>query len=211
MDGATLQERIYAGYARDAQHTGLLYSVYRPDTPILPTDLSYLVGTAYCRFAAEKRFEVPHKYKEPTYYLYADGRELEKGDFLVSDDATYFIADKQALLPMQAVRCNDVVSIGRLRYVDITQVEDPIATAYPIFRQLKKLDQKPVSSTYGASTGATPIAEWFVYVPIDWTLLKQGDIVTDQTGRRYAIGSIDPTEIGAVLVMRQSDHEEGEA
>jgi hypothetical protein len=211
MDGATLQARIYAGYAKDAQHTGLLYSVYRPDTPILPTDLSYLVGTAYCRFAAEKRFEVPHKWKEPTYYLYADGRELEKGDFLVSDDATYFIADKQALLPMQAVRCNDVISISRPRYVETTIVEDPIATAYPIFRQLKKLDQKPVAQTFGASNSATPIAEWFVYLPIDWTLLKQGDIVIDQVERRYTIGSIDPTEIGAVVVMRQADTEEGES
>jgi hypothetical protein len=211
MDGATLQARIYAGMGKDAEHTGLPYSVYRALSPLNPIDAGNLVGTLSCRFAAEKRFEVPHKYKEPTYYLYADGRELERGDFLVSDEATYFVADKQPLLPMQAVKCNDVVSIGRPRYVDTTIVEDPIAVAYPIFRQLKKLDQKPVSSTFGASTSATPIAEWFVYVPIDWTLLKQGDIVVDQVERRYTIGSIDPTEIGAVLVMRQADTEEGES
>jgi hypothetical protein len=210
MDGVTLQARIYAGMGKDAQHTGRLHSIYRPASPLLPLDYGNRVGEIYCRFAAEKRFEVPHKYKEPTYFLYADGRELEKGDFLVSDTETFFIADKQPLLPMQAVRCNDLLTIDRPSYVGTTVVTNPVATDYPAFRQLKKLDQKPVSSTFGASTSATPIGEWFVYLPIDWTLIKQGDIVTDLTARTYTIGSIDPTEIGAVVVMRQSDHEQGQ-
>jgi hypothetical protein len=210
MDGVTLQARIYAGMGKDAQHTGRLHNIYRPASPLLPLDYGNRVGEIYCRFAAEKRFEVPHKYKEPTYFLYADGRELEKGDFLVSDTETFFIADKQPLLPMQAVRCNDLLTIDRPSYVGTTVVTNPVATDYPAFRQLKKLDQKPVSSTFGASTSATPIGEWFVYLPIDWTLIKQGDIVTDLTARTYTIGSIDPTEIGAVVVMRQSDHEQGQ-
>jgi hypothetical protein len=210
MDGVTLQARIYASMGKDAQHTGRLHNIYRPASPLLPLDYGNRVGEIYCRFAAEKRFEVPHKYKEPTYFLYADGRELEKGDFLVSDTETFFIADKQPLLPMQAVRCNDLLTIDRPSYVGTTVVTNPVATDYPAFRQLKKLDQKPVSSTFGASTSATPIGEWFVYLPIDWTLIKQGDIVTDLTARTYTIGSIDPTEIGAVVVMRQSDHEQGQ-
>jgi hypothetical protein len=210
MDGVTLQARIYAGMGKDAQHTGRLHNIYRPASPLLPLDYGNRVGEIYCRFAAEKRFEVPHKYKEPTYFLYADGRELEKGDFLVSDTETFFIADKQPLLPMQAVRCNDLVNIDRVAYSGTVLSTEPVATAYPIFRQLKKLDQKPVNATFGVSTSATPIAEWFVYLPIDWTVIRQGDIVTDQTGREYTIGSIDPTEIGAVVVMRQSDHEQGD-
>jgi hypothetical protein len=211
MDGERLQALIYAGYAKDAAHTGLAYSVYRAPTPITPIEPGNLIGTQYCRFAAEKRFEVPHKFKEPTYYLYADGREIEKGDFLVRDDATFFVADKQPLLPMQAVRCNDTVSIGRPRWIGTTTELDPVATWYPVFRQLKKLDQKPVQATFGVSTSATPIGEWFVYLPLTWTELRQGDIVTDVVGRTYSISSLDPTEIGTVMVMRQSDHEQGEA
>jgi hypothetical protein len=211
MDGERLQALIYAGYAKDAQHTGLEYSVYRPEGAISPLDASFLIGALHCRFPAEKKSEVPHKYKEPTYYLIADGRELQKGDFLVRDSETYFVADKQHLLPMQAVRCNDVVSIGRPRWVGTVTDLDAVATSYPVFRQLKKLDQKPVTATFGASTSATPIAEFFVYLPLAWTELRQGDIVTDSVNRTYQVSSLDPTEIGTVMVMRQSDHEQGES
>ncbi len=211
MNGATLQARIYAGMARAAEHTGEAYSLYRADSPISPIEAGNLLGEVNCLFAAEKKFEVPQKYKVPTRYLYADGRELQQRDILVGPYGTFFVGDMQPLLPMQAIGCNDSIQINRPIYQVGAQIEvvdgDLIAFACPCFRQLKKLDQKPVNSAYGASTAATPIGEWFVYAPIDWTLLKQNDICTDQTGRRYTLSSIDPTEIGAVLVIRQADTE----
>lgn len=207
MDGTTLQGLIYAGYAKAAKHTGRPYSHYRAETPISPIEPGNMLGMLDCLFAAEKRFEVPNKYKIPTRYLYADGRVLAQRDILVGPYGTFFVGDMQPNLPMQVIRCNDSISVGRPVYQGTTLVEEDVAFAVPAFRQLKKLDQKPVANAYGASTAATPIGEWFVHVPIEWTELKQNDIVTDQTGRRYTLSTIDPTEIGTVLVVRQADTE----
>lgn len=211
MNAALLQDRIYAGYAKDALHTGYLYEIYRSDTPISPLDAGNLVGSTYCRFAAlvDKK---PHQYKIPNYTLFADGRLLQPRDILVNaDHGTFFVGDMQHLLPMQAVKCNDSISVTRPVYQTGTIVEvldgELIASAMPCFRQLKKVDQKPVASAFGASTASTPVGEFFAYVPIDWTLLKQNDLVTDQSGRRYTISTIDPTELCAVIVIRQADTE----
>jgi hypothetical protein len=168
-----------------------------------------LVGTAYARFAAlvDKK---PHQFKIPNYTMFADGRELMPRDILHSTDGqgTWFIGDMQHLLPMQALKCNDVVNVNRPVYVSGVLTDgDLIAFAVPCFRQLKKVDQKPVASAFGASTASTPVGEWFVYAPIDWTLLKQNDMVTDESGRRYTVSTIDPTELGTVLVIRQADTE----
>ena len=211
MNGERLQELVYAGYAKAAAHTGRVYSHYRAATPISPLEAGNLLGEIDCLFAAEKKFEVPQKYKIPTRYLYADGRELAQRDILVGPYGTFFVGDMQPNLPMQAIWCNDSIAINRPIYEVGTTIEivdgELIAYAVPCFRQLKKVDQKPVNSAYGASSAATPISELFVYAPIDWTLLKQNDIVTDQTGRRFTLSNIDPTEIGAVLVCRQADTE----
>ncbi len=205
MNGAALQDIIYAGYAKAAAHTGRPYSHYRAVLPMYPVDPGNLLGTIDCLFAAEKRFAVPSKYKIPTRYLYADGRELQQRDILVGPYGTFFVGDMQPNLPMQAVWCNETISVERPVYVDTVLVPDQIAIAMPCFRQLKKLDQKSVPQAYGAANQATPIAEWFAYVPMLWTDLRQNDDVIDQVGRRYKISSIDPSEIGTILVIRQSD------
>ena len=211
MNGEALQAIIYAGYGKAAAKTGRVYDHYRAASPISPLEAGNLLGTIDCLFAAEKKFEVPHKFKEPTRYLYADGSLLQQRDILVGPYGTFFVGDMQPNLPIQAIRCNDSISVNRPVYQYGTQIEvvdgELIASECPCFRQLKKIDQKPVNSAYGASTAATPVGEWFAHVPIDWTLLKQNDIVTDQTGRRYTVSTIDPTEIGTVLVMRQADTE----
>jgi hypothetical protein len=205
MNGALLQQRIYAGYAKAAKHTGRPYAHYRAPSPLFPVEPGNLLGDINCLFAAEKRFQVPNKYKIPTRYLYADGRELQQRDILVGPYGTFFVGDMQPNLPMQAVWCNDSIAVERPRYVDTALVPEQIAFAVPCFRQLKRIDQKPVSNTFGATNQTTPIGEWFLYVPISAGDLRQNDDVIDATGRRYKISTIDPTEIGTVLVIRQSD------
>ena len=208
MNGTDLQTRIYAGYAKAAAHVGQPYSIYRAETPISPLEAGNLIGEVNCFFAADQKFSSVHKYKEPSRYMWADGRELQQLDILVGPYGTFFVGDMQPNLPMQAIRCNDSISVNRPTYVSGVIVDgDLIASALPCFRQLKKVDQKPVASAFGASTASTPIGEWFVYAPIDWTMLKQNDLVIDESGRRYTISTIDPTEIGAVIVIRQADTE----
>lgn len=203
MDGATVQDRIYAGYAKAAEHTGRIYSQYRAASPISPLEAGNLLGEIACLFAAEKRFEVPNKFKIPTRYLYADGRELQQRDLLVGPYGTFFVADMQPNLPLQAIRCNDVVSIDRPVYQGTTLVPEPVAIGLPIFSQLKKVDIK--RPEFGANTAGTAIAEYFGFLPVEVGTVQQHDIITDQTGRLFEIDTIDNTEIGVVVTFRQTE------
>lgn len=205
MDGETLQERIYAGYKRDAEHTGRAYQHYRfdPDVPVSPLEAGNLLGEIHCRFAAEKRFEVPHKHKDATRYLYADGRDLEQHDLLVGPFGTFYVADMQPLLPMQAVWCNEIVTIGHPVYQGTLVVPDNYVVSMPCFRQLKRVEQR--KPEFSSNTAATPIGEWFMFIPVAASLLRQGDIVVDEGGQRYTLDTIDNTEIGVVATIRQSE------
>src|SRR3954465_8318476 len=102
MNGEKAQARIYAGQGRAAAHVGRPYAHYRAPYPIDPMSDSNLLGNLNCFFAAEKRFEGPKKYKIPTRYLHADGREVQQRDILVGPYGTFFVGDMQPLLPMQA-------------------------------------------------------------------------------------------------------------
>lgn len=203
MNGETVQDRIYAGYAKAAQHTGRIYSQYRAASPISPLEAGNLLGEIACLFAAEKRFEVPAKFKIPARYLYADGRVLQQRDILVGPYGTFFVADMQPNLPLQAIRCNDSVRIDRPVYQGTTLVPEPIAVALPIFSQLKKVDIK--RPEFGANTAGTAIAEYFGFLPVEPGTVQQHDIITDQTGRLFEIDTIDNTEIGVVVTFRQTE------
>ena len=207
MDGETLQSRIYAGYRKAADHVGREYSIYRAASPINPIEAGNLVGAVNCFFAADQKFTSVHKYKIPERYMWADGRELQQLDILVGPYGTFFVGDMQPNLPMQVVRCNEVLTIERPVYQGTAVVPETIAIGLPVFRQLKKVDQKPASGIGGATTAATPVGEWFVYMPVTPDTVQQGDNVLDQIGRRFTLDTIDATEIGTVITMRQADAE----
>lgn len=206
MNGETLQDRIYAGYAKAATKTGRPYSLYRAASPINPIDDGNYLGAVNCLFAAEKRFEVPNKFKIPTRYLYADGSLLQQRDIIIGPYGTYFIGDMQPNLPMQAIKCNDAISIDRPVYVNTNGVPvvvpESVAFALPVFRQLKKVDIK--RPEFGANTAGTAIAEYFGFLPIAVGTVQQHDIITDQDGRLYELDTIDNTEIGVVITFRQT-------
>jgi hypothetical protein len=205
MDGATLQARIYAGYGKAASRVGRSYEVYRAATPVSPLEAGNMVGSVDCFFAADQKFNSVHKYKNVERYMWADGRELQQRDILLGPYGTFYVGDMQPNMPIQAIWCNEVVNIERPTYQGTTMVPEQIAFGLPCFRQLKKVDQKPVGQAFVASTAATPIGEWFVYLPIEQGLVQQGDLVTDQLGRTFSLDTIDNTEIGVVITMRQSD------
>jgi len=206
MDGATLQARIYHGYAQAAAHAGREYEQFRSASAIEPTALGNSLGMIDCLFAGDPQYAMPVKYKIPTRYLYADGTRLAQRDILVGPYGTFFVADMQPNLAMQVTRCNDVVAINRPEYVGTElQTGDFIASAMPCFRQFKQVEQKSVTGFGGAQNSATPLGNFWVFLPIEVGLVQQGDVVTDQTGMRYTLDTWDNTEIGVILTIRQAE------
>jgi hypothetical protein len=213
MDGIALQDRIYKGYSRVADSVGLQYDLYRasfssditvPDRDML--DLDPIVPKNKIRkmpiaVAADKDFSVPNKFHSPTWYCYADGRKLQQFDFLVGAFGTFYIADKQPNLPMQAIKTNHVLSIGRGIYSTVGPIGQTInyyATRLPCFIQFKREQIKAtIADTIGQAT-----TQWDAFIPLPNNMIKQDDIVFDEEGNRYLVDAPDFTEIGYSVRLR---------
>ncbi len=213
MDGTVLQDRIYHGYARTAEVVGLDYDVYRasfsPDvtvedrdtTTLDPIALANKVRTLKVAFAADKDFTVPNRYLIPTRYCYADGRKLKQFDFLVGPFGTFFIGDMQPNLPIQAVRSNRTLSLGRGIYSTsgpIGQTVNYYATQVPCFMQFKREDIKVlVANSIGQA-----VTHWTTFIPLPEGMIHQDDIVFDEEDNRYLVDAPDFTSIGYVAHLR---------
>ena len=204
MDGASLQAKIYAGYAKTALKSGRAYAQYRSASAITPIAPGNLLGNVNCLFAPNPNFVLPHKYKIPARALYADGRLLAQRDILVGPYGTFYVGDMEPLLPMQMIRCNDSLSIQRLTYTGTTQILTSLATAMPAFRQLKLVSQKSVTGIGGAQTASTAISEFFFFLPIAASLVREGDVIAGNDGVVFTLDTVDDTEIGTVLTAHQA-------
>ncbi|MFD2271406.1 hypothetical protein ACFS07_10400 [Undibacterium arcticum] len=78
MDGATIQARVYAGYAKAAQVIGLTFSLYRPLSASAP--LGNLVGTLKAALDSGPgyQFKAPNEYGDPTWFC-VDQRRYHAG------------------------------------------------------------------------------------------------------------------------------------
>ena len=119
MTPAAIQAKIYAGYAKAASIIGLTFSVYRPNTVANSTPLASgnLVASLPAQMTVNSsgaNFNKPGGDEDYFWQCMADGRLLKVGDYLVNATAgTFFITAMQPLLPLLAVKCNNVISIKR--------------------------------------------------------------------------------------------------
>lgn len=204
MNGTQLQDRLYAGYGKTADKIGFPYSHYRSDTPFDPIFDGNLLDPINMALSTRTRpFEVPQQYKDAVFLMWADGRQLQQFDFLVGSSGTYYIADMQPNLPIQAVRCNHTIKVERPGYTtvgDIVQDVELIASNIPCFTQCKRIDIK--TPQFAANTAGQAITHWDAFIPLPNFTLKQHDIVTDESGVQYELDSPDFTNMGYVCSIR---------
>jgi hypothetical protein len=202
MDGIRLQDRLYSGYAKTASRLGLVYDQYRSVTHISPLDSANKIDSFPIAFSADLKFEVSNKYAKPVWYCWADGRNLQRFDFLVGPMGTFFVGDKQTNLPIQAVQTNHVISLGRADYTIIPAPVINYAVGLPVFFQFKREEIK--SSTVANVVGEA-ITRWLIFIPLPEGSIKQDDVLFDEEGIRYVMDAPDFTSIGYVASMRRSD------
>lgn len=205
MDGTRLQSLIYRGYAKEAAKTGSNYDVYRGSfmTPILPENLQ---TTLPCSFIADAKMSVANKYQTPTWTLRADGSQLEVFDILVGPFGTFYVASKQPNLPMEAIRCNATVSIGRVTYQQdpttgvLSPVVDNYAEGLPMFKQFRREDIRRDATT-GEEIG-NAVTHWRAFIPLPNGTIQQGDMVTDEANIKYTVDAPDFTSAGYAAQIR---------
>lgn len=213
MNGARLQAKIYAGYAKAAKSLGLTFSQYRPQSATDALAEANLVRTMPASFNAEDMgYGRPNKYGKPTWYCLADGTLLATGDYLTGNGATYFIAAMQPLLPILAVECNRVVSlfrpqqqtgVGAVGYGGNTAAnQTALVTGFPAsVLQGSKGERSEVNLP-----GDTRAPWWTVLLPNlpGGIYLRTDDLMTDDYGRRFTLSSVEQTDLGWRITAAES-------
>lgn len=203
--GVENQQKLYAGYAKISAQLGAPYAIYGFDQ-LSPLDPDKLQLTLNVAFAADPNFSAPLKYNKAIWICYADGNQLAPFNFAVGPYGTFYIADRQPFQPLQAVRTNKVVHIGRGSYSTegaITESVINYAENLPVFMQFVREDIQKPPSTFGAQIGRA-VTHWTAFIPGYEGMLKQDDIITDTAvdGIQYIVDAPDYTNAGYVVHLR---------
>jgi len=206
MDGATLQAKLYGGYAKAAKRIGLPFAQYRPQAALQPA-LSSANGvqTLLASFNAEDMgYRHPRGYARVGWYCVADGGQLQAGDYLSGNGYTYFIAAMEPLLPILAVRCNRVLSVFRpQQQAGVGAVGYGGMTAG---NEMPRLTQFPASILLGTKgehslvdlPGDVRSPWWAILLPNlpGGVTLRSGDLMQDDLGRRFVVSSAEQSALG---------------
>lgn len=207
MDGATLQNRIYNGYAKAAARVGLPCGQYRPTSALTAAIAGgNLLRTLTASFnALDFTYTKANLYGKALWYCLADGTQLQIGDYLVRPDGSaLFIAAMQALLPILAVECNRTVKVFRPQ-----QLSGVGAQGYggdTVASETLLANQFPASILVGAKSDKGPVdlpgdvrnPSWLILLPPlpGAVYLRNADVITDEQSRRYVISSAELTDLG---------------
>ncbi|KUZ66879.1 hypothetical protein WI36_24245 [Burkholderia ubonensis] len=212
MDGATLQRKVYQGYSKAAIRVGLPFAQYRPTGPNNPTQGTPLNASLLASFNAEDmKYGRANKYGKPTWYCLADGTQMQPFDYLVGADSTYFIVAMQPLLPILAVECNRTINITRpqqqTQFGQVSSYEGTTAAnEVPLMHAWPASVLQGTKGEKGAVVLPGDVRDpwWAILVPsTPSVMLRSGDLIADDIGRRYIISSAELTDLGWRLTAQQ--------
>lgn len=208
MDGARLQAKVYAGYAKAAKRIGLPYDLYRPASafgPLIDSPIATLNAAFTVHGPGNFEFGKPSDYKNPLFHALLDGTQVSVGDYLVSETSQqgpFFIAAKDAGVPILAVQCNrtlsafnpgPALSIGANGYSGTTQANEmAILTNWPASALLGSRGVRDQTLPEDAGYGS-----WRVLMPA-WpgVVIRPGTILNDDLNNRMVVVAAELQDLG---------------
>ncbi len=212
MDAATLQTKIYSGYAKAAKRLGVDTQIFRPlqaDSPFL-----HSITMLQASFTAEDvRYGKARQYGQAAWYGLFEGSQTQAGDYLVRGGSIWFIASQALHLPILCVACHRKIKISRpmnqtavgaLPYQGRIEAKQQVVlgaeTAWPASLLLGA--RQDAGLTLPASVKE---AGWVALLPISVPIVIQpGDVITDDLARRYTIYAAELSELGWRLQMKEA-------
>ncbi len=204
-----IQDRIAKGLGTTARIIGLTYDAYRPTSvhdPLAPANRFLRLPAAFS--PDDMSFHQPAGYGHASWMGLFDYAYTQPGDYLKGPGGTFFIAAQQALLPVLCVRTTRTLSVlrpvaptaaGVNSYSGVTQ-----ATTTPLITQWPG----SVLSAGGGRPGELPadgrLPSWTILLPMTPVLLRPSDIVQDDQGRSYIIGTAEQTDLGWRILAKQA-------
>jgi hypothetical protein len=210
MNGATLQRRIYAGYASAAARTGLPYQLFRATSAFGPMAGPPLATLPAAFSPGNDAFDQPQNYGKATWEALFDGSLAQVGDILVGPK-TYFVAALQALLPILVVEAPHVVDVRRpfreagVGYQSAYGGTTPASETVIMGQWAASILQ----GTRGENTLANLPDDlkapwWGLLMPaFPGVEILTSDVIEDELGRRFAVASAEITALGWRLTALQ--------
>jgi hypothetical protein len=221
-----LSQLIYKARGKAAQHIGGVYQVFRPAVANDP--LTNQVATLNAAFnAKDESYRRPNLPGQAIWFCDLDGNQTKSGYYLVSDDGEkkFFIAGQQPLLPIIAVECNRAVvvsrassktsvsGVGAVGYAGISSSNQDLVDLVGVSAQNNngQFVGWPCSillGGHGQVSMKLPTDSrnqgWLVMLPPSVPLnLLAGDILTDDTGRRFMIDGAEFSDTGYRLNVQE--------
>lgn len=212
MDAATLQTKIYSGYAKAAERLGVSTYVFRP----LQADAPFTqpIATLKASFTAEEfHYGKPRKYGQAMWYGLFDGSQTQAGDYLVRGASIWFIASQALHLPILCVACQRKIRISR-------PVSQTAVGALPYQGRVEPKQKVvlgsqaawPASLLLGAHQEAglnlpasVKEAGWIALLPPSVPItIQSGDVITDDLKRRFTVYVAELSELGWRLQVKEA-------
>ncbi len=203
MDGRTLQDRIAKGMGVAARRAGCGFGLYRPAGIVQPVSPANRILDLPAVFAPFGKPAGP-AYGQALWSGTFDTSYTRPGDYLTDGSETYFVASQLPGLDVQCVLTNRVVSIVRPTpamqggYSGFFSTPgDVVITAWPACLL------ESGGHAGGSREGETRFGGWTLLLPVLPAPPQVADVVSDDLGGAYVVGSAESSVLGWRLAVRQ--------
>lgn len=211
MDAATIQAKVYYGYAKSAQYVGQTFNHYRPQSgqPIIGS--ATLLGSLNAGMtpASASGFNFNKAGLDTNYFwaCLADGTQLQVGDVLQDAAQTFFIAAMQPLLPMVAILANATITIkrpqvpsvfGAVGYQGLTEAtETTLISGLPAAIRVASSGKNTRGQELPADApGPDKYTLFFSATLLGSPPVMERDVIYDGMGRRFQVSGLEMTPVG---------------
>jgi hypothetical protein len=215
MDGARLIPLIQRGYRIAGQKVGLPHDHYRPHRLFGPLALLSRLGSVNVAFdrAASFPFQGQPKHGEAVRHALVDGVAVLHGDYLVPtgdpNGETVFVAAPGLVHATLCIACNATLmlrrvappeAVGAVGYRATAAAEEDRFEAWPA----SILQAGRGGAGFADLPGALPVGDWTILLPRCSSLpqIRNGDVLRDKDGTRYAVMRAESTALGWRIVAR---------
>ncbi len=209
MHQPQLQDRIARGLGTAARHIGAPYDAFRPTSAHHPLAAANRYLRLPAAFNAEDpSFRRPNGYGKAAWYGIFDSAYTQPGDYLRGEAGTYFIAAQPVLLPSLCIFANRILTLSRPAAPTdaginsyggvLASTATPLLTAWP----------GSILTAGSGSPGDLPsdanIPSWTVLLPDTPVRLRAADIIRDDLGRAFTIGTCEYSSLGWRILAKQA-------
>ena len=224
MDGARLETKVFAGFAKAASRIGRPFDIYRPistSDAIAPANkLSTLPAAFTIHTANNFDFTKPSDYDKPLFHALIDPTQIRVGDYL-NDPATtagpYFVASITSAMPVLAVACNRVISLYTPGPQNVAEGLSGYGGTMPTTAGNPDGNETAVLTNWPASLLMRSRSSRDAYLPADTgsgmfrclipafagVHVRPGSIIVDDLANRFAVQVAELQDLGWRLDAQQ--------